>query len=115
MTKGIADRVYRGGASFADSVITIQKYEPFHAEHAIALHDRGSDLQFSGIDLVSEGARSQLVGHDRLQPLARTDLSHRVAIDFPTQKSIYFHQYTFAASGQGRFQGTFHLFSGGAN
>ena len=34
-------------------------------------------------------------------------------IDFPTQKDIFFHRDRFTASGQGDFQGTFHLFKGG--
>ena len=71
--RGIADRVYRGGASFTDSVITIQKYEPFHANMRSRFTIEGPHLQFSGIDLVSEGARSQLDRHDRLRALARAD------------------------------------------
>jgi hypothetical protein len=62
VTKGIADRVYRGAASFTDSIIHIQKYEPFHANMRSRFTLEGSHLQFSGIDLVSDGARSQLLG-----------------------------------------------------
>ena len=113
VTKGIADRVYRGGASFADSVITIQKYEPFHANMQSRFTVEGSHLQFSGIDLVSEGARSKLVGQIDFSRWPEQTYQIVSSIDFPTQKSIYFHQYAFQASGQGKFQGTFHLFSGG--
>jgi len=113
VTKGIADRVYRGGASFADSVITIQKYEPFHANMQSRFTIEGSHLQFSGIDLVSEGARSKLLGQIDFSRWPEQTYQVVSSIDFSTQKSIYFHQYAFQASGQGRFQGTFHLFSGG--
>src|SRR5947207_533396 len=113
VTRGIADRVYRGSASFADSIITIQKYEPFHANMRSRFSIEGAHLQFSGIDLVSEGARSQLTGAIDVAHWPEQTYQIASTIDFPSQKSIYFHQYTFAASGQAEFQGTFHLFSGG--
>src|SRR6185436_19088158 len=113
VTRGIADRVYRGGASFADSIITIQKYEPFHANMRSRFTLEGPQLRFSGIDLISDGARSQLTGSIDFAHWPEQTYQIRSTIDFPTQKNIYFHQYAFAAFGQGRFQGTFHLFSGG--
>src|SRR5262245_4010041 len=113
VTRGIADRVYRGGASFADSVIRIQKYEPFHANMRSRFTIDGPHLQFSGIDLVSDGAKSQLLGTIDFSRWPEQTYQIVSTIDFPTQKNIYFHQYSFAASGQGKFRGTFHLFSGG--
>jgi hypothetical protein len=113
VTRGIADRVYRGGASFADSIITIQKYEPFHANMRSRFTVEGPQLRFSGIDLVSDGARSQLTGSIDLSHWPEQIYQIRSSIDFPTQKNIYFHQYAFTAFGRGKFQGTFHLFSGG--
>ncbi len=113
VTSGIADRVYRGAASFTDSIITIQKYEPFHANMRSRFAVEGSHLQFSGIDLVSDGARSQLVGTIDFSRWPEQTYQIASTIDFPTQKNIFFHQYTFDASGEGTFRGTFHLFSGG--
>jgi hypothetical protein len=113
VTRGIADRVYRGGASFVDSVVTIMKYEPFHANMRSRFTLEGPQLQFSGIDLVSDGARSQLTGSIDFAHWPEQLYQIKSTIDFPTQKNIYFHQYAFNAFGQGKFQGTFHLFSGG--
>ena len=113
LTRGLADRVYRGTASFSDSVITIQKYEPFHAHMGSRFTIDGSKLHFSQIDLVSEGARSALRGDIDLAHWPEQTYQIASAIDFPTQKNIFFHQYTFEASGQGTFHGTFHLFNGG--
>jgi hypothetical protein len=113
VTRGIADRVYRGAASFADSIITIQKYEPFRANMRSRFTVEGPQLRFSGIDLISDGARSQLTGSIDLAHWPEQIYQIKSSIDFPTQKNIYFHQYPFAAFGQGKFQGTFHLFSGG--
>ena len=63
ITRGVADTRYRGSASFKDSVISIQSYEPFHANMDSALTIDGADLQFSRIDMVSDGARSTMVGN----------------------------------------------------
>ncbi len=113
ITRGILDRVYRGGASFADSVITIQKYEPFHANMRSRFTIDGANLAFSRIDLLSDGAQSVLHGGIDLAHWPEQTYQITSKIDFPTQKNIYFHQYDFAAAGRGNFQGTFHLFSGG--
>jgi hypothetical protein len=111
--RGLADTVYQGAASFGDSVITIQKYEPFHANMKSRFTIDGSKLHFSRIDLLSEGARSQLDGDIDLAHWPEQTYRIASTIDFPTQKNIFFHQYGFDASGQGNFRGTFHLFSGG--
>ena len=113
VTRGIADPVYRGAASFTDSIITIQKYEPFHANMRSHFSLDGPNLTFTGIDLVSDGAKTKLTGTIDFAHWPEQMYRITSAIDFPTQKNIYFHGYTFAASGQGKFQGTFHLFSGG--
>ncbi len=113
ISRGIIDRVYRGSASFADSIITIQKYEPFHAHMRSRFTIDGPNLDFSRIDLLSDGAESLLHGRIDLAHWPEQTYQITSTIDFPTQKNIYFHQYSFAASGRGRFQGSFHLFSGG--
>lgn len=113
ITRGIIDRVYRGSASFADSIITIQKYEPFHANMRSRFTIDGSNLEFSRIDLLSDGAQSLLHGRIDLAHWPEQTYQITSKIDFPTQKNIYFHQYDFEASGRGNFQGSFHLFSGG--
>ncbi len=113
ITRGVADTRYRGRASFKDSVISIQSYEPFHANMDSSLTIDGSDLQFSRIDMVSEGARSTMVGNIDMARWPEQTYRIKSQIDFPTQKNIFFHRENFTASGTGEFQGTFHLFKGG--
>jgi translocation-and-assembly-module (TAM) inner membrane subunit TamB-like protein len=113
VTRGIIDRVYRGSASFADSIITIQKYQPFHANMRSRFTIEGANLDFSRIDLVSDGAQSLLTGRIDLGHWPEQTYQITSKIDFATQKNIYFHRYDFEASGRGDFRGTFHLFSGG--
>ena len=113
ITRGLADRLYRGSASYDDAVITIQKYEPFHASMKSRFTIDGSKLHFSRIDLLSEGAQSLMQGDIDLAHWPEQTYQISSKIDFPTQKNIFFHQYAFQAFGQGTFQGTFHLFNGG--
>jgi hypothetical protein len=113
LTRGIADTVYRGSTSFSDSTITIQSYEPFRASMRSRFIIDGSKLHFSRIDLTSDGAQSVMQGDIDLAHWPEQTYQIRSKIDFPTQKNIYFHRDKFAASGQGDFQGTFHLFKGG--
>jgi hypothetical protein len=113
VTRGIIDRVYRGRASFSDSIISIQKYEPFHANMASWFTIDGPHLDFSKIDLRSDGANSLLRGRIDLAHWPEQTYQITSKIDFAAQKNIFFHQYSFQASGRGNFQGTFHLFSGG--
>ena len=113
LSRGFVDTKYRGSASFADSLITIQTYEPFHAKMDSRLTIEGSDLQFSRIDLLSEGAKSAMVGNIDLAHWPEQTYHITSQIDFPTQKNIFFHKEKFSASGTGDFRGTFHLFKGG--
>jgi hypothetical protein len=113
LTRGLADTVYRGSTSFSDSTIRIQSYEPFRASMRSRFTIDGPNLRFSRIDLTSEGARSVMQGDIDLAHWPEQTYQIRSKIDFPTQKNIFFHADKFTASGQGDFQGTFHLFKGG--
>ena len=113
LSRGLADRVYQGRASFTDSTITIQKYEPFRASMQSRFFIDGSKLHFNRIDLASEGAQTVLTGDIDMGRWPEQTYQIASKIDFPTQKNIFFHRDTFTVSGKGDFQGTFHLFKGG--
>ena len=113
LSRGVADRAYLGRASFGDSTITIQKYEPFRASMRSRFTIDGSKLNFSRIDLSSEGAESVLTGDIDLSRWPEQTYQIASKMDFPTQKNIFFHRDTFQVSGKGDFKGTFHLFKGG--
>ena len=113
LSRGVADRAYLGRASFSDSTITIQKYEPFRASMQSRFTIDGSKLHFSRIDLASEGAQSVLTGDIDMGRWPEQTYQIASKIDFPTQKNIFFHRDTFQVSGKGDFHGTFHLFKGG--
>jgi hypothetical protein len=113
LSRGPADRAYLGSASFADSTITIQRYQPFRARMQSRFTIDGSKLHFSRIDLASEGAESVLTGDIDLGRWPEQTYQIASKIDFPAQKNIFFHGDAFELSGKGEFRGTFHLFRGG--
>ena len=74
----------------------------------------GSRCGWIGIDLETDGARSEAVGEHRHRPLARADLSGEVA-RAASRGCVRSSSRTSAGScrGDGDFEGTFHLFKGG--
>ena len=105
---------YRGRASVLERHRQDPGVRAVPRGHAVAVHDRRRQgaLRSTWISS-SDGARSAITGDVDLGALARADLSGPVAIDFPTQKDIFFHGQKFTVSGTGDFTGTFHLFKGG--
>ena len=75
----------------------------------------GADLQFSRIDLLSEGARSAMVGNIDLAHWPEQTYRITSQIDFPTQKNIFFHKEKFSASGTETSAGHFTSSRAGAN
>jgi hypothetical protein len=112
ISRGFVDTKYRGRASFADALIKIQSYEPFHAVMNSMFTIEGANLQFSRLDLVSDGARSAMTGTIDMSHWPEQTYQITSQIDFPTQKGIFFHRDKFVVSGAGEFKGTFHLFKG---
>jgi hypothetical protein len=104
---------YRGRASFSNGTIQIQAYEPFSAGMRSRFKMAGGKVVFDRIDLTSDGASSVLDGEVDLGRWPEQIYRIKSHIDFPTQKNIFFHRERFTTSGQGDFQGTFHLFKGG--
>jgi translocation and assembly module TamB len=111
MSKAFTD--YRGTASFAGATIQIQQYEPFSADMQSRFTLKGTDIHFDRIDLLSDGARSEIDGDLDLARWPEQLYRIRSRIDIPTQKEIFFHGQDFRASGEADFEGTFHLFEGG--
>ncbi len=104
---------YRGRASFSKGTVEIQSYEPFGADMQSGFKIADGKIVFDRIDLTSDGAQSVIDGEVDIGRWPEQIYRVKSHIDFPTQKNIFFHRDRFAASGQGDFQGTFHLFKGG--
>lgn len=104
---------YRGSAEFSEGTVKVQAYQPFRIDMTSTFSLNGSQLHFDRMDLISDGARSAVTGDVDLGRWPEQLYRVRSRIDFPTQKDIFFHGQKFTVSGNGDFEGTFHLFKGG--
>ena len=104
---------YRGTAEFSDGTVRILSYLPFGADMTSRFSLDGGKVHFEEMELLSDGARSQVTGDVDLGRWPEQLYQVRSRIDFPTQKNIFFHGQDFDVSGTGDFTGTFHLYKGG--
>ena len=104
---------YRGHASLSGATIQIRDFEPMWANVAADFQLDGSDVHLTRIDLVTDGARSQLQGDVDLANFPEMTYTLESDIDFDRMREIFFADDNFTASGEGRFNGTFHKFEGG--
>ena len=74
---------------------------------------KGSKLHFQRLDLDTDGAHSAMTGDIDFSRWPEQIYHINSHIDFPTGKNIFFLHEKFTTSGQGDFQGYFHLFKGG--
>ncbi|MDP3719140.1 MAG: translocation/assembly module TamB domain-containing protein [Acidobacteriota bacterium] len=104
---------YRGTMKFNDGDLKIQKYVPMKAELAAAFKLTDGKIVFDRIDLITDGAVSQISGV--IEPAKWPEQLYQVKsrMQFPRMREIFFANDTFSLSGEGFFNGTFHMFTGG--
>ena len=101
---------YRGTAKFTDGLVALQNYVPFRTDMDSAFQIDGGRLTFDRMSLITEGTRSELVGDVNFSYWPELMLAMKSEIDFPRAKELFFAGDTFSLTGQGKFEGTFHLF-----
>lgn len=104
---------YRGRASFSSATVQIMAYEPFGARMQARFRVDEGKVLLDRMDLTSDGAQSLVHGEVDLTRWPEQLYHVRSHVDFATQKEIFFKGEPFEASGEGDFEGTFHLFRGG--
>ena len=104
---------YRGTAAFSNGTVRVQSYEPFGVAMQSQYVLRDGKITLDPITLISDGATSQVSGVVDITRWPEQSYRVRTHFDIPTQKNIFFHRDKFTASGEGDFEGTFHLFKGG--
>ena len=104
---------YRGSARFSNGTVAIQSYVPMRADMTSTFKIEGGKVLFDRIDLVSDGARSQVTGEVDLAHWPEQTYKVKSRIDFPRMRELFFARDTFRLFGEGDFTGTFHLFKGG--
>ena len=104
---------YRGTMKFNGGTITIQKYVPMTADLNAAFDLVDGKIVFNRIDLITDGAVSQLTGV--IDPAAWPEQLYQVKsrMQLSKMREIFFARDQFTLSGEGMFAGTFHMFQGG--
>ncbi len=108
-----AGATYRGHASFSNGLISIQSYVPMRADMASLFRIDGGIVHFDHLDLKTDGARSIVTGDVNLGKWPEQLYQVRSHIQFSRMREIFFARDHFTLSGEGDFEGTFHLFKGG--
>lgn len=106
-------RTYRGFADFTNGLITIQSYVPMRADMRSAFRIDGGMVRFDRIDLKTDGARSAVTGEVNMGRWPEQQYQIRSRIQFKRMRELFFARDAFTLSGEGDFEGTFHLFKGG--
>lgn len=110
VTKGAE---YRGTMRYTDGTVNIQKYEQMKAELSAAFKLSDGKLIFDRIDLLTDGAVTNLTGVVDLPRWPEQLYQINSRIQFPKMREIFFARDSFSLFGEGRFKGTFHMFKGG--
>ncbi len=103
---------YRGTVSFSDGTVRILDYVPMRADMKGTFKIDKSLVLFDRLDLLTDGARSQLTGEVNLAAWPDQYWEVHSRIDFPRMREIFFARDTFSLSGEGLFDGTFELYKG---
>jgi translocation and assembly module TamB len=101
---------YRGRARFSNGTVKIQNYEPFGAEMRSSFLIDAGRIVFDRIDLLTDGARTRLIGDADMAHFPEQMYRLRSEVDFATMRRIFFARESFELSGTGTLTGTFHLF-----
>jgi hypothetical protein len=104
---------YRGAIRFGDSTLTIQNYVPMTARAAGSFWLQGAQVRFDRLELVTDGAVSDVTGNIDLARWPEQLYHVKSRIQFPRMREIFFASNTFELHGEGQFEGSFHMFKGG--
>ncbi len=110
ITLARTNNTYVGRASFNGGTVAIQSYVPFDLDMASHFTVDQGRVVFDRIDLTTEGTTARLVGDASLSHWPEQMYRMHSTVDFPWMKKIFFAHESFALSGSGTFDGTFHLF-----
>ena len=110
VTKGAT---YDGTARFTGGTVTIQDHQPMRADMTSRFTIEKGIAQFSRMELVADGSRSQVTGQVDLGHWPEQTWQVQSRVQFPRMREIFFTKETWRLRGDGDFTGTFHLFKGG--
>jgi hypothetical protein len=109
----VKDAEYHGTATFSDGLVTIQDYVPMWARMNAQFVLDGPRVNLGRIDLETDGATTEARGVVDLAHWPEQTYEVRSKVRFPRMREIFFKSEPWRLSGDGDFDGTFHLFKDG--
>jgi len=104
---------YRGEATFHGGTVKIQDYLPMSASMKAIFRVEGGLVHFERMNLTTDGAESLITGEVDLAHWPEQTYQVNSVVDFKRMRELFFAKESYTLSGEGRFNGTFHLFKGG--
>jgi hypothetical protein len=104
---------YVGRARFGDGTVQILDFLPMRTDLGASFYIDGHLLKLPKIDLLTDGGVTRLNGEVDLSRWPEQTYQVDSRLDFKRMREIFFARDAFRLSGEGRFQGIFHLFHGG--
>lgn len=104
---------YHGTATFSQGTVSIQDYLPMWANMRAQFVLDGPLVHLSRIDLETDGATTLARGDVDLAHWPEQTYRVDSRVVFPRMREIFFKNDPWELAGEGRFDGTFHLFKGG--
>src|SRR5687767_12302292 len=104
---------YRGEANFHGGTVWIQDYVPMSMSmKAIFRVDEGI-VHFERMTLLTDGAESHIIGDADIKNWPEMKYQVTSTVDFKRMRELFFAKDNYTLSGEGKFDGGFHLFKGG--
>ena len=104
---------YRGEASFSGGTVAIQNYVPMSAGMKAVFRVDGGVVHFDRINLTTDGAESVVTGDVDIAHWPEQTYRVNSVVDFHRMREIFFANEHYTLSGEGKFNGLFHLYRGG--
>jgi hypothetical protein len=104
---------YRGEATFSGGTVAIQNYVPMRADMKAIFRVDGGVVHFDRMNLHTDGAESVVTGDVDIAHWPEQTYRVSSTVDFHRMRELFFANETYTLSGEGRFNGLFHLYRGG--
>jgi hypothetical protein len=104
---------YRGEANFHGGTVWIQDYVPMSMSMKSVFRVEDGIVNFERMTLLTDGAQSQITGEADIKNWPEMTYRVQSTVDFKRMRELFFAKDDYTLSGEGRFNGVFHLFKGG--
>ena len=104
---------YRGEATFHGGTVWIQDYVPMSMSMKAVFRVEDGNVHFERMMLTTDGAESNITGDADIPNWPEMTYQVKSTVDFKRMRELFFAKDNYTLSGEGRFNGIFHLFKGG--